>query len=184
MAPLRAKSPSQPVVTPVGQRRVCAWVLGFPSRAGCCWRGLLLCVIGCKDGGCNVLRGWDPKDSIKYSTGDACPWVSGGVLPADLLTGPSHIPSALQGPSTCPITSCLTPCMCSYWVARASFCGCLVSLNQRAQETDKLEHLALSLEKQKRGCQHLGWLCRVERTHSNLRILPQEEPRSVDQVLL
>ena len=113
VALLRAKSPSQPVVTPVGQRRVCAWVLSFPSHAGCCWRGSLLCVISCNDGGCNISRGWDSKDSIKDSTGDACPWVRGEVLPVDLLSGPLHIPSALQGPSTCPISSCLTPCMCS-----------------------------------------------------------------------
>lgn len=30
----------------------------------------------------------------------------------------------------------------------------------------------------------MAWLCRIERRYSSLRILPQEEARSVEQVFL
>lgn len=56
-----------------------------------------------------------------------------------------------------------------------------LNLQPKRNKTTKLEHTAPPSRKQKGVCQHLEWLCRVEKMHTCFRILALEKGRGMEQ---
>lgn len=108
------------------------------------------------------------------------PWAFGDAFPADPAKWSRGTPNA---PCTWALQLVASSLCTSQTVARVSLCRWLVSTCEKLGQLyeTEIETINLSIfttawggNKQTGGCQHLAWLCRIERRHRILRIPSQE----------
>ena len=163
------------MTSPVGEVRVCECMPDFPSCAGCYQIGKRLIFLSPQPEywvmTCTV-NNWKREARAQKGTyqGDM-----------DLI---KQFRDSIRRHTHEPVgTPCLWIPLAGPW---ASFCRWLVSIHRNlawfcgSGKDYKIEHLSLPLGKQKGGCKHMSWLYRIERSHTSLRILPQEGARSVE----